>query len=54
MIRHVVLGRLEPDADREAMRALLQGSAALRTPGLLDRRADPGERLRDQTWAPPA
>lgn len=50
MIRHVVLGRLKPGVEPEAMRPVLEAISGLRTPGLLDCRTGLDEHLRDQTW----
>ena len=50
MIRHVVIGRLKPGVEPDAVRPVLEAIAALRMPGLLAVRTGVDERLRDGTW----
>lgn len=50
MIRHVVLGRLKPGVQEDAIRPVLEALARLRTPGLLDIRTGLDLGLKDGTW----
>ncbi len=50
MIRNVVVGRLQPDADPAAVQAALEAIAALPVQGCLDVRVGLDAGLRDGAW----